>query len=121
MRTVIRERLSEAPTIPQLARLVGLNQQKLKIGFRELFGQTILQYTLDQRMLRAVALLRQGLPIKVVAVRVGYSCSASFSRAFEGYCGVRPMVLLRSANVVPLAAARGRLNEWQAHSVRAQQ
>lgn len=89
--------LAEAPTIQQIARSIGLNQQKLKVGFRELFGETIYAFTLAQRMDLAWRMLDQDRqPIKIVAARVGYRCAASFARAFERHWGTLPSALRRN-------------------------
>ncbi|MNE94610.1 Helix-turn-helix domain protein [compost metagenome] len=40
-------------------------------------------------------LLREGVPIKVVAASVGYSSQASFSRTFAGLMGCPPAEWLR--------------------------
>jgi AraC-like DNA-binding protein len=92
--------LAEAPTIQQIARTIGLNQQKLKVGFRELFGETIYGFTLAQRMDLAWRLLdRDRQPVKIVAARVGYRCAASFARAFERHWGTLPSALRRNCNL----------------------
>lgn len=90
-RQVIMDRLNEALTIPQLARAVGVNQQKLKVGFKHLFGQTIFDYATQVRMSEAMRLVTsEVMPISVIASRVGYRCAASFSRAFERFHGCAP-------------------------------
>lgn len=92
--------LAEAPTIQQIARTIGLNQQKLKVGFRELFGETIYAFTLARRMDLAWRLLDQERqPIKIVAARVGYRCTASFARAFERHWGTLPSTLRRNSTL----------------------
>lgn len=96
-KNVIRSQLCAAPTIPELARLVGLNQQKLKVGFKSMFGQTIFAFTLEERMNTARKLLEErALPVKTVAYNVGYQCPTSFSRAFERHWGFLPRAIKRA-------------------------
>src|SRR5690606_36865867 len=51
--------LSSPPTISELARQVGLNQLKLKRGFKLLFGDSIYALFLKKRMERARELLQE--------------------------------------------------------------
>ncbi|MGH8236749.1 MAG: helix-turn-helix transcriptional regulator, partial [Steroidobacteraceae bacterium] len=60
------------PTIPQLARMVGINQTKLKAGFKQVLGLTIYQYILERRMTIASELLRErDHNVTEIAYRVG--------------------------------------------------
>jgi len=79
------------PTIPQLARLIGMNQTKLKSGFRQLFDLTIYEYVLERRMEIAAQLLSEReLSVAEIAYRVGYEYPANFSAAFKRYYGRLP-------------------------------
>jgi len=83
--------LSDAPTIPELARQVGINQQKLKKGFKEIYGKTIFQYLTDARMEAARYMLMEGVhSIKSVANRHGYSNQSHFARRFKERYGISP-------------------------------
>ena len=58
------------PSLPELARAVGLNEFKLKAGFRSYFGTSAFGYLREQRMIRARELLVQrDLNVAEVAVR----------------------------------------------------
>ena len=77
-------------TLPVLSRRVGINVNKLKAGFKLLFGETVGVYAARVRMAHAYHLLAgEGLPVSSVAYRLGYS-PAHFAQAFRRRYGVQP-------------------------------
>jgi AraC-like DNA-binding protein len=79
------------PTIPQLARMVGMNQTKLKAGFKQTFQLTIYAYILQRRMeATAQLLVEREFSVAEIAYRVGYEYPANFSCAFKRYYGCSP-------------------------------
>lgn len=79
------------PTISKLARMVGINQTKLKAGFKQALGMTIYQYIVKLRMEQASALLLDDEhSISSVAYQVGYDYPANFTIAFKKHFGVLP-------------------------------
>ncbi len=89
-KSIIEQKYAGALTIPELGREVGLNRRKLTEGFREVFGSTVHDYIVEQRMAAAERLMSDGEAINEVAFRVGYSSHNSFSRAFKKYFGIPP-------------------------------
>jgi AraC-like DNA-binding protein len=90
-RTILIERLDAPPTLAVLARQAGLNEAKLKAGFRSLFGSPVFAYLRAQRMEEARRLLRaRRYNVTEVAVRVGYSNPSKFAAAFKKQFGVCP-------------------------------
>lgn len=90
-RQILLNRIESPPSLPQLARYAGLNEVKLKRGFRTLFGTSVYAYLRDQRMQEALRLLRQhNLNVSEVAVRVGYANPSKFAAAFRKQFGVTP-------------------------------
>lgn len=82
---------TQAPSLEQLARLVGINRCKLAIGFKHLFGVTIGEYHRDLRLERAREMLgTRELSIGRVATAAGYSDAGSFSKAFRARYGHLP-------------------------------
>lgn len=72
------------PSLKELARKVGLNDRKLKQGFKQLFGTTVFGYLYNYRMVQAQQLLTDSnLSIAQIATRVGYSNPEAFSTAFR--------------------------------------
>ncbi|MDR1909670.1 MAG: AraC family transcriptional regulator [Spirochaetaceae bacterium] len=83
-------------TIPQLTRMVYLNEYKLKNGFKHIFGKPVYRYLLDNRMEQARMLLeRKTFHIEEIAERVGYSDRSSFSKAFFKRYGYWPGEYIR--------------------------
>ena len=81
--------LSEAPTIAEIASEVGLNQCKLKKGFKSLYGRPIYAYFQEERMKKALALLQE-LNVTDTAVMLGYSNVSHFSAAFRKQFNIPP-------------------------------
>jgi AraC-like DNA-binding protein len=90
-REYLSQHYASPPTIPQLARMVGMNQTKLKACFKQLLGVTIYEYVLQRRMEAAAEMLVQAeLSVAEIAYRVGYDYPANFSSAFKRYYGRLP-------------------------------
>lgn len=88
---VLLNNIKHAPTIPELARKVGLNQQKLKKGFKELYGKTIYNYLRDERLRQAERLISKNqYSIQQIANIVGYSNASHFARRFKEKYGHTP-------------------------------
>lgn len=78
------------PSIPQLAKVCGINEFKLKKGFKSLFNKSIFGYLSDHKLNHAKQLLLEGTPIKSVAFQSGYSSVQHFSNAFKKKFAVSP-------------------------------
>ena len=90
-RTILVQRAQTPPSLTELARLVGLNDRKLKQGFRQLFGTTVFGYLHDYRMEQAQQLLHHPhITISQVATQVGYRNPEAFSTAFRRKFAVSP-------------------------------
>lgn len=77
--------------IIDLARKAGINQMKLKNGFKELFNTTVFGYLSDVRMQEAKRLLLdEKMYVGEVADRVGYKYPHHFTAAFRKRFGVLP-------------------------------
>ncbi|MGD1900159.1 MAG: helix-turn-helix domain-containing protein [Phormidesmis sp.] len=87
---ILRQRLANPPSLIELARLVGLNDCKLKKGFRQIFGTTVFGCLSQQRMQKACELLEQQQSVSAVAIAVGYASPTTFSGAFKKEIGVSP-------------------------------
>lgn len=92
-RDLMYSQMDRALTISYLCISVGINEFKLKRGFREIYGATPYQALLEMRMQRARQLLESGSQVAQVAYAVGYTYPANFSTAFERYFGYRPKYL----------------------------
>ncbi|NJN57202.1 MAG: helix-turn-helix transcriptional regulator [Leptolyngbyaceae cyanobacterium SL_5_9] len=90
-KTILMQQFEQPPSLTALARQVGLNDCKLKQGFRQLFGATVFGYLRDYRLEQARLLLIQDrLNVQQVAHTVGYAQSGYFAKAFKQKFGVSP-------------------------------
>jgi len=93
---ILVESMREPPSLPGLARSVGLNDRKLKAGFRRVLGTTAYGYLHEKRMEHAHRLLSGGeMNVSEVALAVGYRSANKFAIAFRKRFGERPSSLLR--------------------------
>jgi DNA-binding response OmpR family regulator len=90
-RQLLRERLADPPSLIELARAIGTNQPRLSRSFRALFGTTVFGFLREARLQRARELLIQTrLPVKTVALEVGYRNTSDLSRSFKERFGLSP-------------------------------
>ncbi|MEM0943833.1 MAG: AraC family transcriptional regulator, partial [Pseudomonadota bacterium] len=83
--------VQKPPTLAELAQQVGLNEYRLKQGFRQVFGTTVFGCLHHCRMQQAQHLLRNSnLTIAGVAAQVGYLSPEAFSTAFRRKFTVSP-------------------------------
>ncbi|MEM8641053.1 MAG: AraC family transcriptional regulator [Cyanobacteria bacterium P01_G01_bin.54] len=88
---ILQQNLHTPPSLMELARQVGINDRKLKQGFRELFDTTVFGYLTQQRMEAACQLLQQQRhSVAAVAATVGYNSPTAFSGAFRRKFGITP-------------------------------
>jgi len=73
-------------TIASIVRQTGMNEFKLKAGFKQIFGISMFEYLMKTRMQTARNLLLEtDKPIKEIAVLTGYATKQSFLNAFKRY------------------------------------
>lgn len=79
------------PSLGELARIAGINEFKLKKGFKEIFENTVFGYLADYRLGEAQSMLaaRQKTATEI-AFDLGYSSLQHFSTAFKKKFGVGP-------------------------------
>jgi AraC-like DNA-binding protein len=95
-REVLTRQLAPPPTITKLARSVGMAKSTLTKGFKAVFGETILDFSLGCRMRHAMALMRdQAWSVAKASEAVGYAHPTSFTTAFRRHFGMRPIDVRR--------------------------
>lgn len=95
-------------SLSALARQVGLNEFKLKQGFRQIFGNTVFGFLRQTRMAYARQLLEDGhMNIKEISWAVGYTDPGRFSDAFKKQYGLRPSVFLSKSYRLPVRLLPG--------------
>lgn len=90
-KAILMENYASPPTISELSKMIALNEYKLKIGFRELFGKSIHGFVRSIRMENAKYLLEnRDLSIGQIANLSGYVNASHFARAFREEYGLNP-------------------------------
>lgn len=93
-KSIIANNISKPPTLNELSKLIGLNNNKLKKNFKELFGVPVFKFLQEERLNKAYELLSQSeMRVQEVAWFVGYESLSSFSNAFYEKFGIRPTAL----------------------------
>jgi AraC-like DNA-binding protein len=88
---ILDSNLTDSPTIQLLSRQVGLNEYKLKKGFKELFELPIHTYVIQRKLELAKFLLDSGgVSVSEIACRAGYGNVSHFASAFRKQYGVNP-------------------------------
>ena len=82
----------DAPwTVESLAESAGMSRSAFAARFKELLGQTPLEYVTEWRMQKAMQLLEQrDKKLIDIARSVGYESDAAFSKAFKRVVGANP-------------------------------
>ncbi len=89
--SAIHNRVNTPWTVESLAEAAGMSRSAFAARFKELLGQTPLEYVTEWRMQKAMQLLEQrDKKLIDVARSVGYESDAAFSKAFKRVVGVNP-------------------------------
>ena len=101
-RLLVTKNYNNPPRLSELAAAVGLNRNKLCVGFKRLFGQPVHEYCRELRLQHAIKLLREGdMPLVDIALQVGYQHAPAFSSAFKKRFGCSPKDLRRRGTILP--------------------
>ena len=96
-RGILTADLENPPNLPDLARMVGTNEKKLKYGFRQVYGLSVYEYFRQYRLEKAREFLDSGeMNVSEAAVRVGYVSLGHFSQSFRRSYGLNPKDYLRA-------------------------
>ncbi len=97
---LIIAQMAEPPGLQELADQVGLNLKKLKMGFKQIYGDTVYGFLFDYKMNYARKLLDSGsYNVNEVGLKIGYSTGSHFIAAFKKKFGTTPKKYLMSINV----------------------
>jgi AraC family transcriptional activator of pyochelin receptor len=90
-RDYLLRNIEAPPTLTVLSRIAGINEYKLKRGFKETFNQTVFEYLSGVRLeLAKNDLLERRKSVTEIAFGLGYSSLQHFSAAFKKKFGVAP-------------------------------
>lgn len=91
VKSILEEDCGGSFSLETLARRSGLNEFKLKKGFRKIFGTTVFGYLRDLRLEEARAQLLSGeKTIQEIADTCGYRSTQYFTTAFRKKYGITP-------------------------------
>ena len=89
-----KNRADALGSLQKLANDFGTNEFKLKNGFKELYGITVFKFQMEERLIHAKVLVEStSIPIKSIAVMMGFKTLAHFSRSFKKRFGSNPREL----------------------------
>ncbi len=92
---IIRDRYDTNLTIKQLASMVYINSDKLKTGYKALYGMTVHEAVISRKMEVAYRLItHEHISVKDTSLQVGYSNQGHFIDLFRRYYGFTPGELL---------------------------
>ena len=96
---IILANMAEPPGLQELADEIGLNLNKLKMGFKQIYGDTVYGFLFDYKMDFARKLLDSGsYNVNEVGFKIGYSTGSHFIAAFKKKYGTTPKKYLLSIN-----------------------
>ena len=100
VRETILKNLRYHYTIPCLAQTAGINEFKLKTGFKALYGQPVFDFLTENRMKMAMELMESNnYSIGEIAHRCGYNHPTNFCAAFRRRYHIRPSDYRKSLTV----------------------
>ena len=96
---IIISRMSEPPSLQELADEIDLSLKKLKGGFKQIYGDSVFSFLFDYKMEVARKLLETGEHnVNEVGLKVGYSTSSHFIAAFKKKYGTTPKKYIQSVS-----------------------
>ncbi len=96
---IIIANMAEPPGLQELADEIGLNVKKLKMGFKQIYGDTVYGFLFDYKMDFARKLLDSGsYNVNEVGLKIGYSTGSHFIAAFKKKFATTPKKYLMSIN-----------------------
>ena len=105
--SAIHDRVNTPWTVESLAEAAGMSRSAFAARFKELLGQTPLEYVTEWRMQKAMRLLEQrDKKLIDIARLVGYESDAAFSKAFKRVVGANPGEYLKCGFEGPGHAGR---------------
>jgi AraC-like DNA-binding protein len=97
VKEILQGNVINPPSIEELAREVGMNQQKLMAGFKQITGDTIYGYLKNIRMEKSLEMLRDtDMKIVEIARTVGYHGDGHFQQVFIATFGANPSKLRKT-------------------------
>jgi AraC-like DNA-binding protein len=91
VRELLEKDMANPPSLVEIAKITGLNEFKLKVGFKQVYGNTVYGYLNDLRMETARKMLEDRKhQVKEIGFSIGYNNASHFISAFKKKFGVTP-------------------------------
>ncbi len=88
---ILVDKMTNPPTIKELAEMVEINEYRLKAGFKEIYGNTVFGFLLDYKLEHSLKLLQnKNSQVHMVAEELGYTNPSHYISAFKKKYGVTP-------------------------------
>ncbi len=98
-RDLINEHLNTPLTLSEISKAIGLNEYKLKRGFKEVFNTTVFGYLTEQRLNLALRYLKDTQKTSAeIAYDLGYANPQHFNNAFKKQFGFTPNSVRNTPN-----------------------
>lgn len=81
--------------LSDMAAMAGMSRARFAVRFREITGETPVDYLTSWRLATAQQLLKRGVPLKYIADDVGYASASALTRAFLRKFGCSPSEWLK--------------------------
>ncbi|MBA80079.1 MULTISPECIES: helix-turn-helix transcriptional regulator [unclassified Leeuwenhoekiella] len=96
---IVINRMAEPPSLQELADEINLSLNKLKEGFKQIYGDSVYSFLFDYKMEVARQLLASGSHnVNEVGLKIGYSTASHFIAAFKKQYGTTPKKYVQSLN-----------------------
>lgn len=88
--------MANPPSLIELSKLAGINEYKLKVGFKEEYGTTVFAYLRNKRLEKAWEIISTGdISVSQTATMVGYNNFSHFAEAFRKQYGINPSEVIK--------------------------
>lgn len=105
--TAIEKDPLDGKTTEEFAIIANINRKQLQAGFKAVTGMGPKQYRLQQRMLIALSMLKEGkAPIKEIALTCKFKSQRAFATAFKKRFKMTPSEFQSTAPVLSLIKKR---------------
>lgn len=87
----ILKHMEAPPGLKELAKIAGLNEYQLKVGFKEIYGNTVFGFLTNHKLDHSRVLLDSArFQVNEVAYQIGYNNPSHFIAAFKKKFGITP-------------------------------
>jgi AraC-like DNA-binding protein len=87
----VLKHMEAPPGLKELAKIAGLNEYQLKVGFKEIYGNTVFGYLANHKLDHSRVLLDSArFQVNEVAYQIGYTNPSHFIAAFKKKFGITP-------------------------------